>query len=573
MGVDVSAATRQEQPGGPAPQSSRRTRRGAGWEQTEVGSWTSLLPGLPEPLDDDPPAARPAARVPPRLSWFTPRVLWTSRNDFVARISDPVPALRQRWVGGRSDEQLRVDLSDRTDFSFLLMGDTGEGDCSQYALVPPLTRVADECDAAFVFICGDVLYPVGNVNEYGGKFFFPYRTLQRPIYSLPGNHDWYDGLAAYMYHFCSPKALPPRVRQAAPRPVSRRTTLARMGAGARLLVRLGLWRSPDRPVDLAGIELVTQARSSAAQRPPRPQPGPYYVIDTAHLRIVCLDTGILGNLDQQQGEWLLRVSEDPRPKILLTGKPLLVNGGVEECEILGAPRGFASVLQVVHDARFRYVAAIGGDIHNYQHYPVRLPDPSGAGRERVVDHVVSGGGGAFMHATHTIPPLDPEKVLGVTEAEYRAYPLRRDSLAAYSKVLQGMLDKLRLPVRVQLDDRQAAEFLHETIDAETCRPQAVDGVEPAGRPLTRFDRLVARLLLLVGGRRFHQFFSPFYDWDQPPFFKHFLRIDVTEQGATVRCYAVTGRQEDEEDPAVEDQFTLTFPAPVPGEDVVGRPSG
>ncbi len=40
---------------------------------------------------------------------------------------------------GLSDDDLTVDLSDRLDeFSFLLVGDTGAGDRSQYALVPPL---------------------------------------------------------------------------------------------------------------------------------------------------------------------------------------------------------------------------------------------------------------------------------------------------------------------------------------------------------------------------------------------------------------------------------------------------
>ena len=104
--------------------------------------------------------------------------MWASRNDFLSRISDPAPALRNRWINGRTTDELRVDLTERTEFSFLLMGrHFGEGDYSQYAVVPPLCRVADRCDAAFVFICGDVVYPVGNVNEYGDKFYDPYRTL------------------------------------------------------------------------------------------------------------------------------------------------------------------------------------------------------------------------------------------------------------------------------------------------------------------------------------------------------------------------------------------------------------
>ena len=38
--------------------------------------------------------------------------------------------------------------------------------------------------------------PAGDVNEYEDKFFWPYRSLPGPIYAIPGNHDWYDGLTA-----------------------------------------------------------------------------------------------------------------------------------------------------------------------------------------------------------------------------------------------------------------------------------------------------------------------------------------------------------------------------------------
>jgi len=41
---------------------------------------------------------------------------------------------------------------------------------------------------------------------------------------------------------------------------------------------------------------------------------------------VAIDTGITNSLDRDQGDWLRRVSADPRPKILLTGKPIYVDG-------------------------------------------------------------------------------------------------------------------------------------------------------------------------------------------------------------------------------------------------------
>ena len=55
---------------------------------------------------------------------------------------------------------------------------------------------------------------------------------------------------------------------------------------------------------------------------------------------------------------------------------------------------------------------------------------------RLLQYVVSGGGGAFMHATHQIEKVD---LPGVTEADFRCYPLRGDSLARYSQLYDSKL--------------------------------------------------------------------------------------------------------------------------------------
>lgn len=106
--------------------------------------------------------------------------------------------------------------------------------------------------------------------------------------------------------------------------------------------------------------------------------------------------------------------EGPRPKILITGSPLYVDGEHHPCTIEG---GNGTVDDIVRDPEHHYVAAIGGDIHNYQRYPVQVDG-------RTIQYVVSGGGGAFMHATHTIPRVD---IANVTEKDFRCYPLRGDS--------------------------------------------------------------------------------------------------------------------------------------------------
>jgi hypothetical protein len=504
--------------------SSRVSAVGAGWD-VPPGSYVQSLPKPP----------------PRRLSWFNPRVLLACRNDILATtLADPIPLLRARWVGDRSDDELRIDLTHLSSFSFLLMGDTGEGDASQYAVVPPLLSRAE--GTAFLFLCSDVLYPLGDVNDYGNKFYRPYSGYPGPIYAIPGNHDWYDGLTAFMYHFCGRTDAPSR-----PSPAEDVASSDRPWWRVRL--RRLLWRGPADPREQE-LETMRGLRAQPVQKQPVPQPASYYVIDTEHVRLVCIDTGIVGNVDRLQGEWLVRVSADPRPKILLTGRPLLVDGVVDPCPIAGQPGGFASVLDVVHHAPFGYVASIGGDVHNYQRYPVTVGD-------RVVQHVVSGGGGAFMHATHLIPKLRADQILGVTEEEFRAYPLRRDSLAAYSRVLQGMLDRWKMPLRVALGPQEAAALLERALELEPLGPRPVTTTES----IPRIKRLVARGLLLVGGKGFHKYFSPFYDWDDPPFFKHFLRIDVGPELLRLTCHAVTGGADTETSPPVEDQCAMPLRTP------------
>src|SRR5918998_82995 len=60
-------------------------------------------------------------------------------------------------------KDLIIDRSDLDAARFLVLGDTGEGDESQFALVPPL--LGSGKDTHFMVICSDVVYPNGDVNE------------------------------------------------------------------------------------------------------------------------------------------------------------------------------------------------------------------------------------------------------------------------------------------------------------------------------------------------------------------------------------------------------------------------
>ena len=57
-------------------------------------------------------------------------------------------------------------------------------------------------------------------------------------------------------------------------------------------------------------------------------------------------------------------------------------------------------------------------------------------------------------------------------------------------------------------------------------------------------------------RLFQRVFSEFLDWDEPPLFKRFLRVDASSEEIRIRGFAATGWRADELDPPVEDEVRI-----------------
>jgi hypothetical protein len=475
--------------------SSRESKAGAGWD---------CAPGRYQELMDEHGVGR---RRP--FSWLNPVPLWQSRNDRVARLfGDPVDAMRVKWMELLgSPTNLVVDRSAESPISFLVIGDTGEGDASQWVGVPPLEAVGR--DTAFMFVCSDVIYPAGGVDAYRDRFFAPYGSYAGAIYAVPGNHDWYDDGEGFMRCFCGTRERLP----------------VRTGSALHRVLRfLRIWRRAPR---VRG-EVATLAS----------QPAPYFAIDAGPVRLVGIDTGITGSIDEPQKQWLAQVSQGERPKILLTGKPLRVDGEKRD----------PAVDAIVRNPEHRYIAAIGGDIHNYQRY--LEPD-------RRLLYLVTGGGGAFMHETHSIGNVG-ETRLGVAETDFRCYPLRGDSLSRYSVLYGRKVRWLGLRRLVEIDPNVAAKIIGERIGVEPTRPEARDAV------VTPRARIAARILLWLPGRGRRGLHLPFSEWldlNEPPMFKSFLRVDAREGEVRIRCYAATGCQAQDDDPPVEDHLVATEQQP------------
>jgi hypothetical protein len=153
-----------------------------------------------------------------------------------------------------------------------------------------------------------------------------------------------------------------------------------------------------------------------------------------------------------------------------------------------------------------------------------------------------------MHATHRIPPV---AVKGVDESTFRCYPLRRDSLARFSQVIGKKL--FGSSGRVTIDAPTAGRYYEQ-------RGVTTSGSSrPVAERLSLGDRIKIEVVRRIpAGRFFHRVGSEIFDFDDPPFFKQFLRIDAKSREITVSCFGVTGCAGTEHAPSVEDQFTIVL---------------
>jgi hypothetical protein len=516
------------------PSGSTRSPRGAGWRCERPGRYRELRE---QARAIDPGTTR--ARAEPGVDQFRWNLVTMreARNEKLATLFDATDDQRRAWVAqmrsqGMHDLVVRPPgLDERA--SFLVFGDPGEGDSSQFALVEPLRSRAEGVD--FAFVASDVVYPAGDVNDYRRKFYFPYRNLRVPIYAIPGNHDWDDGgLFGFMFHFCGQEELPPAVLDAVPRALR------------------PLWRTPV-PVEPA--TRACRAEWVAAGLGVR-QPGSYFALQTGPVTLVGLDLGLCGRIDRGQAEWLRAISvADERPKILVTSKPIFGDGRYTP----GSIEGGGTIDAVIRDPRAGYVAVVSGEIHNYQRYPVAVEGG------RTIQYVVCGAGGAFTQGTHTIariaipnpnPDLPP-----VLEEDVRLYPLRGDSLSFFSALYARRAEEARLFRRVLrfcgIRNPEAIRVPPERSETLVAELLGTAPRRDGGAPPTDAERRAARIVRWLPSGHLGELYYPYWDWDEPPFFKCFLRVDATHDEIRFRCFAATGCAEHEDDPPLEDEFVWT----------------
>jgi len=280
-----------------------------------------------------------------------------------------VRAVRAEYGANADDpEFFRIKpegLDGAKDFSFIVIGDTGEGDASQHILRDQLLLVGQKPEVKFLIVSSDVIYPAGAMNDYEPKFYLPFKGFHKPIYAVPGNHDWYDALEAFNANLLEPRA-------------------ARAALRARREVDHGLTTTTEARIDNMIAE-ADRFRTEYQMKVAR-QKTPYFEILTDEFSLVVVDTGILRRVDDDQMAWLEAALKrgDGRFKMAILGHPLYVANSYQGD---GDP-GFARIGDLLkkHDVS----VVMAGDTHDFEFYKV----PEGA--ERSTYHFVNGGGGAYL---------------------------------------------------------------------------------------------------------------------------------------------------------------------------------
>jgi uncharacterized membrane protein HdeD (DUF308 family)/3',5'-cyclic AMP phosphodiesterase CpdA len=250
------------------------------------------------------------------------------------------------------------------DFSFIVIGDPGEGDASQHVLRDQLLSVANRPDVRFVVVSSDVVYPTGAMKDYEAKFWLPFKGVTRPVYAIPGNHDWYDALEGFAATFLQADA-------------------ARASIRARAEADLRVTSTTDERIE----DLIGQAERLRQMYgvPTGFQRAPFFEVQTDRFALLSIDTGILRTIDPVQQEWLEGALTRSAGKMTMAvlGHPFFAGG---HDTAAGDPE-FEHLKQRLADAGVAIVMA--GDTHDLEYY-------SDTGRSPAVHYFVNGGGGAYM---------------------------------------------------------------------------------------------------------------------------------------------------------------------------------
>lgn len=310
---------------------------------------------------------------PKMVRWFSFGVLWqAARRSILSAIfgvyadrrlihaaldvaSDDVIKERYQYA-----EKIKQNSKGETWIDYV--ADLGDGFDSTYAIAYLLGRKTlkignDELPRGQALIMGgDQVYPTATKEDYEQRLKVPYRYAfpksdrpdaeHPPVFLIPGNHDWYDGLTLFLAMFC-------RGRKSS----------------------LGSWES-------------IQNRS-------------YFAISLKdNWWIWGVDTQLGEDIDQPQANYFAAVAKNmpANAKIILcTSVPTWLKADKHSKDKDERDKFYRGLNYIAFDIlkdicpTAKICAVLSGDLHHYSRY---------SAMETGTQFITAGGGGAFLHPTH-----------------------------------------------------------------------------------------------------------------------------------------------------------------------------
>ncbi len=318
-------------------------------------------------------------------------------------------------------------MNDTTDFSFVVIGDPGEGDPSQHILKDQILTVSNKKEVRFVVISSDIVYPSGAMKDYERKFFLPFKGVTKPIYAIPGNHDWYDALDAFVATFYTPEA-------------------ARLAIEARMQSDLKFTTTTDRAV--RNLINQTSFLKKEYQVPVGYQNAPFFQVANDYFVLLTIDTGVLRRVDDTQLAWIKSVLEASKGKFVmaLLGHPFYA---------IGEYQGDMNPdFKALHDLLRAYKVPLimAGDTHDLEYYK-ELPQNNDG---HTMHHFVNGGGGAYLSIGAAMAPEDSRPT-----NDWAIYPSREPLIHK----IDSLTPKWKYPAWVWLKKYNGYPFSAEWLSA------------------------------------------------------------------------------------------------------------
>lgn len=228
------------------------------------------------------------------------------------------------------------------------VSDLGDGFDATYAIAYLLAQKEIKVDGktlprgGALILGGDEVYPTAVRDDYILKMKRPYTFALPetneptiPLFAIPGNHDWYDGLAMFLAIFCREKPAP-----------------------------IGRWKAPQR-------------RSYFAAQL------------TDKVWIWGIDIALVRDMDQPQADYFVAIAkamDEGSSIILCSAEPGWYEGETEG----NAYRTLGYAASIARDAKrdLQMPIILSGDSHHYARYV-----------NEDTQFITSGGGGAFLHGT------------------------------------------------------------------------------------------------------------------------------------------------------------------------------